>query len=91
MVSLEEVEYIANLAKLKFNEEEKIKMQEDLSNILDYMKVLNDIDTKDIEVEGMMSTNLNVMRKDENIKFEDSKRILENSVTSENFIIAPEK
>ena len=66
-------------------------MQEDLSNILDYMKVLNDIDTKDIEVEGMMSTNLNVMRKDENIKFEDSKRILENSVTSENFIIAPEK
>ena len=55
------------------------------------MKVLNDIDTKDIEVEGMMSTNLNVMRKDENIKFEDSKRILENSVTSENFIIAPEK
>ncbi|MBB1523009.1 MAG: Asp-tRNA(Asn)/Glu-tRNA(Gln) amidotransferase subunit GatC [Clostridiales bacterium] len=91
MVSLEEVEYIANLAKLKFSEEEKIKMQEDLSNILDYMKVLNDIDTKDIEVEGMMSTNLNVMRKDENIKFEDSKRILENSVTSENFIIAPEK
>ena len=61
MVSLEEVEYIANLAKLKFSEEEKIKMQEDLSNILDYMKVLNDIDTKDIEVEGMMSTNLNVM------------------------------
>ena len=91
MVSLEEVEYIANLAKLKFSEEEKIKMQEDLSNILDYMKVINDIDTKDIEVEGMMSTNLNVMRKDENIKFEDSKRILENSVTSENFIIAPEK
>lgn len=91
MVSLEEVEYIANLAKLKFSEEEKIKMQEDLSNILDYMKVLNDIDTTDIEVEGMMSTNLNVMRKDENIKFEDSKRILENSVTSENFIIAPEK
>lgn len=91
MVSLEEVEYIANLAKLKFSEEEKIKMQEDLSNILDYMKVLNDIDTKDIEVEGMMSTNLNVMRKDENIKFEDSKRILENSVTSENFLIAPEK
>jgi len=70
MVSLEEVEYIANLAKLKFSEEEKIKMQEDL---------------------GMMSTNLNVMRKDEKIKFEDSKRILENSVTSENFIIAPEK
>lgn len=91
MVSLEEVEYIANLAKLKFSEEEKIKMQEDLSNILDYMKVLNDIDTTDIEVEGMMSTNLNVMRKDKNIKFEDSKRILENSVTSENFIIAPEK
>ena len=91
MVSLEEVEYIANLAKLKFSEEEKIKMQEDLSNILDYMKVLNDIDTKDIEVEGMMSTNLIVMRKHENIKFEDSKRILENSVTSENFIIAPEK
>lgn len=91
MVSLEEVEYIANLAKLKFSEEEKIKMQEDLSNILDYMKVLNDIDTTDIEVEGMMSTNLNVMRKDENIKFEDSKKILENSVTSENFIIAPEK
>ena len=91
MVSLEEVEYIANLAKLKFSEEEKIKMQEDLSNILDYMKVLIVIYTKDIEVEGMMSTNLNVMRKDENIKFEDSKRILENSVTSENFLIAPEK
>ena len=39
------VEYVAELAKLRLNEEEKALMANDLSKVLMYMDVLNSLDT----------------------------------------------
>jgi aspartyl-tRNA(Asn)/glutamyl-tRNA(Gln) amidotransferase subunit C len=47
-ISLTEVETIAELAKLTLTEEEKVMFQEQLSAILDYADMLNQLDTEGI-------------------------------------------
>lgn len=45
----EEVLNVAKLARLEFNEEEIVRFQEDLNNILDYIDVLGEINTDEVE------------------------------------------
>ena len=45
----EEVLNVAKLARLEFNEEEIIRFQADLNNILDYIDVLGEINTDEVE------------------------------------------
>ncbi len=40
---------VAKLARLEFNEEEIVRFQEDLNNILDYIDVLGEINTDEVE------------------------------------------
>jgi aspartyl-tRNA(Asn)/glutamyl-tRNA(Gln) amidotransferase subunit C len=42
-VTIKEVEHIAKLAKLKFSEEEKVKLQGEMNKVLDYIDTLNEI------------------------------------------------
>ena len=60
----QEVEYIANLARLNLTEEEKKQYGEQLSSILDYVEKMNEVDTKDIEPTSQITGLKNVMRKD---------------------------
>lgn len=48
ILSLEEVEHIAELAKLSLTDEEKARFREQLSAILDYAARLQELDTDDI-------------------------------------------
>jgi aspartyl-tRNA(Asn)/glutamyl-tRNA(Gln) amidotransferase subunit C len=48
-ISKEEVLYVANLARLRLSEEETTAFAKDLSKILDYMELLNQVDTRDVE------------------------------------------
>jgi len=50
MISEKEVQHIAKLARLNLNQEEIKRIQKDLSSILDYFNLLEEIDTKDIEI-----------------------------------------
>jgi len=61
----EEVKHIANLAKLKLTDGEVEKFQQQLSEVLDYMEVLNEVDTKDIEPTAQVTGLENVFREDE--------------------------
>ncbi|WP_448820832.1 Asp-tRNA(Asn)/Glu-tRNA(Gln) amidotransferase subunit GatC [Cetobacterium sp.] len=45
----EEVLNVAKLARLEFNEEEIIRFQADLNNILEYIDILGEIDTDNVE------------------------------------------
>ena len=45
----EEVLNVAKLARLEFNEEEIIRFQADLNNILEYIDVLGEINTDEVE------------------------------------------
>jgi aspartyl-tRNA(Asn)/glutamyl-tRNA(Gln) amidotransferase subunit C len=51
-LSLEEVEHIAELAKLALTDEEKSRFREQLSSILDYANSLQALDTSDIPPNG---------------------------------------
>lgn len=89
MISIEETKKIADLAKLKFTEPELEKMSEELSNILGYMEVLENIDTSKVVENEIISTNVNIMRKDEQIKFKNQKEILENTTTIDGQVNIP--
>lgn len=45
-VSKKDVEYVAELARLEFNDNEKEELQEDLNQILGYFEKLNELDTE---------------------------------------------
>ena len=48
-VSKKDVQYIANLARLKFSEEETENLAGEMNKILDYMETLEEVDTSDVE------------------------------------------
>ncbi len=48
-VTTEEVEYIADLARLQFEQDELEDLAEDMNQILDYMEKLGELDTGDVE------------------------------------------
>jgi aspartyl/glutamyl-tRNA(asn/gln) amidotransferase, C subunit len=89
MISIEETKKVAELAKLEFDEKGLEKMSKELSNILGYMEILNDIDTENIIANEIMSSNINCIREDKVEKFENTKGILENAKTIGNMINVP--
>jgi len=62
------VEKIAHLARLQFNDTEKVKIEADLNRILDFMETLNEVDTSTVEPLIYMNDEVNVLRKDEVIQ-----------------------
>lgn len=89
MISIEETKKVAQLAKLEFDEKGLEKMSKELSNILGYMEILNDIDTENIVANEIMSSNINCIREDKVKKFENTKGILENAKTIGDMINVP--
>jgi aspartyl/glutamyl-tRNA(asn/gln) amidotransferase, C subunit len=89
MISIEETKKVAELAKLEFDEKGLEKMSKELSNILGYMEILNDIDTENVIANEIMSSNINCIREDRVEKFENTKGILENAKTIGNMINVP--
>jgi len=63
-IDKETVEKVAHLARLELVEDEKEKMIEDMSKILDFMAKLNEIDTSGIEPLVYMTNEINVVRED---------------------------
>ena len=63
MISKEEVEHIAKLARLELTENEVGKMQKDLSAILDYFALLNK--APKVKIQSDISKNYGLPRKDE--------------------------
>lgn len=63
-ISIKEVEYIAKLAKLRFDDDEKIRLADELGKILQYIEKLNEINTEGIEPLSHPNEIVNVMRED---------------------------
>jgi len=63
-ITIEEVENVANLARLVFDEEEKKKLAGQLGRILDYIEQLNELDTEDVEPTSHVIPMKNVVRPD---------------------------
>jgi aspartyl-tRNA(Asn)/glutamyl-tRNA(Gln) amidotransferase subunit C len=65
IIDMATVERVATLAKLSFNEQEKIKIQEDLSKIVSFFDKLNEVDTEGVEPLIFMTDEINAFRDDE--------------------------
>lgn len=63
MISKEEVQHIASLARLELSEQEIEKMQKDLTEILDYFKLLKK--APKVKAGGKVEGDLRAIRKDE--------------------------
>ena len=63
-ITIQEVEHVAKLACLEFDEEEKKKLAEQLGRILDYIEQLNELDTEDVEPTSHVIPVKNVVRPD---------------------------
>lgn len=64
-LSLEEIEHIAKLSKLKLAEGEGKLYAEQLSSVLDYVNQLREVDTKNVEPTANVTGLSNVWREDE--------------------------
>jgi aspartyl-tRNA(Asn)/glutamyl-tRNA(Gln) amidotransferase subunit C len=64
MISKEQVEHIAKLARIELTEEEKEKFTRELSSILDYVKQLKKVDTKKVESIKQVTGLENIIRGD---------------------------
>ncbi len=64
-LTIEEVEHIAWLARLGLSEQEKARMAEQLSGMLDHFQTLNELDTENVSPTSHPLPLTNVMRADE--------------------------
>lgn len=64
-IDLNTVKKIAHLARLDFDESGAEKMQKDMTQILDWVEQLSEVDTEGVEPITTMSSEFNVLREDE--------------------------
>ena len=78
-IDKDSIKKIAHLARLEFDESSVEKMSSDMSQILDWVEQLNEIDTAGVEPLTTMSSELNVMREDKVGKHLDHEAGLKNA------------
>jgi aspartyl-tRNA(Asn)/glutamyl-tRNA(Gln) amidotransferase subunit C len=75
MISKQEVEHIAKLARLGLGDEEIEKFQEELSSILDYIEKMKEVDVSGIEPTSHPIKIENVMREDKESAFGSEEKL----------------
>jgi aspartyl-tRNA(Asn)/glutamyl-tRNA(Gln) amidotransferase subunit C len=73
------MEYVGILAKLKLSEEEKEAAKKDMERMLDYIDMLNDLDTEGVEPMSHVFPVQNVFREDVVTNGDDRAAILANA------------
>ena len=70
------IDYVSSLARLDLNSEEKTKIKGEIEKIIDYMDVLNTLDTSDVEPMSHVLPTTNVFREDVALPSSDRDEIL---------------
>lgn len=79
IISDETIEYVGILAKLELSEEEKEQAKKDMANMLDYIDILNELDTSGVEPMSHVFPVNNVFREDVVTNEDDREEILANA------------
>ena len=82
-LTLQEVEHIAQLARLQLTDEEKALYQQQLSDILDHVAQLQQLDTSDIPPTSSVLPPRTMLREDHPKKGLEPKQALKNSASKE--------
>lgn len=75
MITIQDIEHVAKLARLDLTEEEKVKFSKQLGDVLKYVEQMNEVDTSNVEPLSHVVDFNNVMREDE-IHYDCSKEEL---------------
>lgn len=83
------VSYVAELSRIKLDEQQTSKMQKEIGALVEYMEILNTLDTSDIEPISHVFDVKNVLRKDEVCESYDRSELLKNAPdhTEESLIV----
>ncbi|NMW20157.1 MAG: Asp-tRNA(Asn)/Glu-tRNA(Gln) amidotransferase subunit GatC [Chlorobiaceae bacterium] len=78
-VTTKDVAYIAELARLRFTDEEMLTMTSELNNILRYVEKLNEVDTEGVRPLSSIHDHINVLRDDVELQALASTAVLQNA------------
>lgn len=74
MLDKQDIDHIAELARLDLSEEEKGRYREQLSSVLDYIGQLQEVDTNGVEITAQVSGLADVYRADEVQSWNEAER-----------------
>ncbi|MBA1336671.1 MAG: Aspartyl/glutamyl-tRNA(Asn/Gln) amidotransferase subunit C [Firmicutes bacterium] len=83
MITRKDVEYVAELARLEFSEEDKENFTKTLNDILKYAEKLNEVDTEEVPPTAHILSVKNVFREDRVRPSMDRDKILQNAPDSD--------
>jgi aspartyl-tRNA(Asn)/glutamyl-tRNA(Gln) amidotransferase subunit C len=78
-ISKDEVNYIAKLAKLRFNEEEAERLAKEFDDILSHFQSIDKMNLEDVDINKPDENKKTVLRKDETCIFIDKKKLFQNT------------
>lgn len=79
VITDETIEYVGILAKLELSDEEKEQAKKDMSNMLDYVGKLDELDTANVEAMSHAFPVNNVFREDVVTNGDDRENLLKNA------------
>ena len=79
VISDETMEYVGILAKLELSEEQKEQAKKDMARMLDYIDMLNELDTSGVEPMSHVFPVNNVFREDEVTNGDEREAVLANA------------
>lgn len=89
-VSKKDVEYVAELSRLNFSEQEKENLVDDLNQILNYMEKLNELHTENVDIIVNPYYIENKFREDEVQQSMNLESIIENAPQNlEEYVVVP--
>ena len=83
MVKIEDIEYIAKLAKLKLTEDEKDRLVTQMGDIVEFANKISELDTEGVKPTNHILDVKNVFREDEVKPSYDREDILKNAPKKE--------
>ena len=87
MLTKEEIEKIASLARIALSEKEKQRLVSELSSVIDYFQKLQQVDTTGVDLNLTETETTNATRADKKIRGENQQKVLANApMREENFI-----
>ncbi len=78
-ISVEDVNYIAKLAKLSFTEGQTRKMVKEFEGILTHFESIDKLDLSDVRLDLYSEAMKPVLRKDQSSVFEDKEKLFKNA------------
>jgi aspartyl-tRNA(Asn)/glutamyl-tRNA(Gln) amidotransferase subunit C len=78
-IDKETLQKIAHLARLEFDEKDAEKMMQDMTNMVNFVEKLNEVDTTGIDPLTTMSHEINALREDEVKPHLDHEEALKNA------------